>query len=92
MTEKEKRTLMAGGLGEIVNCIVRDAGVLLRAMADLGEDQKTLNQISGPLKRYGGEHGQAYGHEVLEVLARYAPKAKKPKRRRPPKPCATAAN
>ncbi len=91
MTEKEKRTQMAGELNEIVGRIVRDAGVLLRAMAELGEDQKTLKQIAGPLKRYGGEHGQAYGGDVLKVVKNFAP-AKKPRRKQPPKPPPLPAN
>ena len=85
MTEKQRRAQVASELNEIMTRLMRDAGVLLRAMCDLGGHERTVAQISGSLKRYGGEHGQAYGGDVLEVVKKYAP-ARKPNRRRPAKP------
>ena len=85
MTEKQRRIRLANELSEIMTLIMRDAGVLFRAMSDLGEDEKTVAQVCQPLKRYGGERGQAYGGDVLKVVKKFAP-ARKPKPKRPPPP------
>lgn len=85
MTEKQRRAQMANELSEITHRLMRDAGALCRAMCDLSESEKTMAQVCHPLKRYGGEHGQAYGAEVLAVVEKFAP-AKTPKPKRAPLP------
>ena len=85
MTEKQRRAQMANELSEIMHRLMRDAGALCRAMCDLGENEKTVAQVCQPLKRYGGEHHQAYGDEVLKVVKKFAP-TRKPKPKRPPPP------
>ena len=85
MTEKQRRAQMTNELSEIMCRLMRDAGALCRAMCDLGENEKTVAQVCQPLKRYGGEHGQVYGSDVLEVVKKFGP-VRKPKPKRPPPP------
>ena len=98
MTEKEKRARLESELNAIVDCIVsdtvalaHDASILIGAIRRLGEDEKTIKSISGPLRRYGGEHAQTYSADVLNVVDRFAP-TKPPKPRRDPKPPPLPAN
>ena len=83
MTELERRAQLADELSEIMMRMMRDTGVLTRIVSALFEG-KPVGPISAVLKRYGGEHCQAYGDEVLEAAKIIGPElvSRKPRQRR----------